>query len=298
MGMEGIMTRARWKAARALATFLVSLLAVVVPFGSEASAANSLGVKRNDYNRDGISDLIGISTINFCMYRYAGNADGTFGQATFVSCAGWGSYQSLTAVGDMNGDGNGDLIGIGFDGCIARWKGNGNFGFNYAGTYGCGWENYEEFAGVGDFTRDGIPDLVAVRRSDGCIARWKGSRAFGFNYFGDYGCGWENYRNLEGVGDINNDGIGDLIGLRRSDGCAASWHGNGNGGLDYSRDHLCGTATGDVVIGLGDLNRDGNGDVAGTNMVTTSMLTWVSDGGGNFVYTGQHFCCFGNMYLT
>ena len=49
---------------------------------------------------------------------------------------------------------------------------------------------------------------------------------------------------------------------------------------------------------LGDLNRDGNGDVAGTDLVTTSMLTWFSNVAGAFVPSGQHFCCFGAFILT
>lgn len=292
------MTRTRRNAARALAMLLVSTSLLVVHFDSGASAANSLGVKRNDYNRDGISDLVGVHWATGCMYRFAGITDGRFGQPTFVGC-GWEHFQNLEAVGDVNGDGNGDLVGIRIsNGCLARWKGNGNGGFTYAGDYGCGWNNYNELAGAGDFTRDGIPDLVAVRRSDGCLARWKGNRAFGFTYIGDYGCGWDNYRNLEGPGDINSDGVGDLLAIRRWDGCAASWHGTGTGGFTYVRDHMCGLSNSNVMIGLGDLNRDGNGDVAGTDLVTTSMLTWFSDGAGGFVPSGQHFCCFGAFILT
>jgi hypothetical protein len=34
---------------------------------------------------------------------------------------------------------------------------------------------------------------VATRKSDGCLARWSGNRNGGLTYFGDYGCGWQNY---------------------------------------------------------------------------------------------------------
>jgi hypothetical protein len=106
---------------------------------------SSISVKRNDYTRDSISDLVGVRSS---------------------------------------------------DGCIARWRGNGNGGLDYFGDYGCGWNNYTELAGVGDITRDGVGDLVAVRRSDGCLARWRGNGNGGLDYFGDYGCGWNNYNNL------------------------------------------------------------------------------------------------------
>ena len=286
------------KLARGVAVLLVHVLVLLVFADSGASAANSLGVKRNDYNRDGISDLVGVHWATGCMYRFPGIPNGSFGTPTFVSC-GWEHYGPVEAVGDVNGDGIGDLVGVRIsNGCIARWKGNSSGGFTQMSDYGCGWNNYQDLAGVGDITRDGIPDLVGVRRSDGCIARWKGNRSFGFTYIGDYGCGWQNYRNLEGPGDINGDGVGDLVAIRNSDGCAASWHGNGRGGFDYSRDHLCDRPSSNVMIGLGDLNGDGNGDVAGTDLVTTSMLTWFSDGTGALNPSGQHFCCFGQFILT
>lgn len=298
MGPWRDMARPRGIVARGLAVLLVNALVLLVVMDSGASAANSLGVKRNDYNRDGVSDLVGVHYLTGCMYLFPGVANGTFAQRIIVSC-GWERYH-VEAVGDVNGDGNGDLVGVRIsNGCIARWRGNGNGGFTQISDYGCGWDQYTELTGTGDITRDGIPDLVAVRKSDGCIARWKGNRSFGFTYIGDYGCGWEQYRNLEGPGDITSDGVGDLIALRKSDGCAATWRGTGTGGFTYDRDHLCGRPNTNVMIGLGDLNRDGNGDIAGTDLVTTSMLTWFSDGGGGFVGSGQHFFGgFGEFVLT
>jgi hypothetical protein len=294
------MGRTRRRAERGIVVLLVNALVLLVLFDSGASAANSLGVKRNDYNRDGVSDIVGYYVPNGCLYRFDGRTNGTVSGANFVGC-GWEQYSHIQAVGDVTGDGNGDLIAVrNSDGYLARWRGNGSGGFTWAGTYGGGWSNYLDYAGVGDITRDGIPDLVAVRQSDGCLARWKANRSFQLTYIGDYGCGWNNYFNLEGVGDINGNGVGDLVAIRRSDGCPAVWYGNGNGGLDYSHDFTdyCGQPFSRQIIGLGDLNGDGNGDLAGNDIFTTSMLTWFSDGWGNFNGSGQHFCCFEDFVLN
>lgn len=98
---------------------------------------------------------------------------------------------------------------------------------------------YTELTAVGDITRDGIGDLVAVRRSDGCLGRWRGDRNGGLDYAGDVGCGWDSYAELAGVGDITRDGIGDLVGVRSADGCIARWRGTGNGGFEYFGDYGC-----------------------------------------------------------
>jgi hypothetical protein len=108
----------------------------------------------------------------------------------------------------------------------------------------------------------------------------------------------DSYRNLEGAGDFNSDGIGDLVAFRQSDGCFARWAGTGTGGLTYIGDLLCDRPASNVVIGLGDLNRDGKADLAGTDLVTTSMVTYFGDGAGVYTYSGQHFCCYGDYSLT
>ena len=145
---------------------------------------------------------------------------------------------------------------------------------------------------------DGVSDIVGVHWATGCMYLFSGNTNGTVGTPTFVSCGWQNYRNLEGPGDIDNDGIGDLVALRRSDGCAASWHGTRTGGFTYAGDHLCGRPDSNVMIGLGDLNGDDHGDVAGTDLVTTSMLTWFSNGAGAFIPSGQHFCCFGQFILT
>jgi hypothetical protein len=200
----------------------------------------SLAVKRNDYTRDGVSDLVAIRNGDGCIARWRGNGNGGLDYFGDYGC-GWDSYTELTSVGDINNDGVGDVVAVRkSDGCLGRWKGNGNGGLDYIGDYGCGWNNYTELTGVGDINKDGVGDLVAVRKSDGCIARWKGNGNGGLDYIGDYGCGWGNYTSLAGMGDLTRDNVGDLVGVRKSDGCIARWRGNGNGGLDYMGDYGCG----------------------------------------------------------
>jgi hypothetical protein len=195
----------------------------------EAGAASSIGLLRNDYNRDGLSDLVGVRNS---------------------------------------------------DGCLSRWRGNGNGAFTFVGTTGCGWEQYRDLTGVGDFNRDGRGDLVGIRRSDGCLGRWRGTSSSSFTYIGDAGCGWEQYRSLAGPGDINGDGVADLIGVRIADGCIARWHGTGSGGFAYAGDVSC-VFSPSHLEGVGDINGDGRADVIGT-YGTDCIFTFIGTGSGGF----------------
>jgi hypothetical protein len=219
---------------------------------------SSVAVKRNDYTRDAVSDLVGVRGSDGCIGRWRGNGNGGVDYIGDYGC-GWGNYTELTSVGDLNRDGFGDLVAVRkSDGCLARWQGTSGFGFSYIGDYGCGWENYTELTGAGDVTGDGIGDLVAVRKSDGCLARWRGNGNGGLDYIGDWGCGWDNYTELTGVGDISGDGVGDLVAVAKSNGCIGRWLGYGNAGFRYVGDYGCGWENYANFVGLGDLNRDGS----------------------------------------
>lgn len=46
-------------------------------------------------------------------------------------------------------------------------------------------------------------------------------------------CNWGAYAfDLAGMGDINRDGVGDLVAINNGDDCLYQWTGNGNGGLN------------------------------------------------------------------
>jgi hypothetical protein len=250
------------------------------------SPASSIGVKRNDYNRDGVSDIVAVR--DGLLHRWYGNGNGGFTYGGSYG-GGWTPYTStLAAVGDINRDNVGDLIAV-RDDCLHRWYGNGNGngddGFNYGGTSGCGWTPYaNSLIGVGDVNQDGVGDLVAVR--DGCLHRWYGDGNGGFSYGGTSGCGWAPYAgSLTGVGDLNRDGVGDLISVR--DDYLHRWYGNGNGGFDYGGTYGHGwTPYASTLAGMGDINRDGIGDVLAIR--EGYLYTWQGTGTGTVNFTSTH----------
>ena len=123
----------------AAALVLLSGAAVAM---TTSSAYAQIADKRNDFTGDGISDIVAVDWWDGgCLHRWAGDGSGGFGAGVQVSGCGWGPYKSsLSAPGDLNRDGKGDIVSIASGGssdCLYRWYGNGNGSFGRGAKVGC-----------------------------------------------------------------------------------------------------------------------------------------------------------------
>lgn len=199
------------------------------------------------------------------------------------------------SMNDINDDGHVDILSIGDHGSplinstqhgIMVWfnDGQGNFNLHMEGDFGYGGiavgdVNNDGYKDVGygmhhDYSSSGLGNqLIEVALGDGTGMNWTA---------------WDNGLATNGetwgmfgtdLGDVNNDGLLDLVSI--SFGCCAGFHvylNQGNGSWIPSFG-LIGNNS-DMIIKFSDLNNDGYLDFVAGHALGTA---WFGDGNGNFL---------------
>ncbi|MFD9565850.1 FG-GAP repeat domain-containing protein, partial [Streptomyces sp. NPDC059994] len=145
---------------------------------------------------------------------------------------GWGGYNLVVGPGDLNNDGQGDLLTRDGSGTLWLQRGNGQgTGFASRLNIGGGWNAYDKILGADDLTGDGLADVVA-RTGDGKLYLHPGTgiSTSPFKVRLYIGPGWQQFKNLAAPGDLNGDGRADLI-ATNSRGEAFRYDSNGYGGF-------------------------------------------------------------------
>jgi hypothetical protein len=264
--------------------------------GISASAAIYIGTSKNGM-RMGAATAYLSSTGNNGIYTYIFNSSGAFVSATPQTLPGNSNPSGLVA-GDVNGDGNPDLVVIGYpagvDGAVAVTVllGNADGAFTIGQTYTVGYGIYSG-AVIDDFNGDGKLDIVvplvssSAQPQTGSLAFFKGNGDGTFVTPTTFSTTSALDQQLISA-DFNGDGKKDIAG--------DSGHiylGNGAGSFTqvstpaFSGLQALSDVTG-VQLAAGDFNKDGKQDlVAGTG---ESIYIYLGKGDGTFnpgnVYAG------------
>lgn len=146
--------------------------------------------------------------------------------------SGWQIYNKIIAVGDITGDGFGDLLARTPSGDLYLYKSTGNAASPFAGRVkvGYGYDIYDQLIGGGDLTGSGHESLVA-RDLDGNLWMYAldGTAAQPLAARVRIGTGWGIYNQLIGWGD-QKDRMGG-IDARAANGDLFLYQGDGTGHL-------------------------------------------------------------------
>lgn len=256
--------------------------------GSDFQVSQTLDVSTNnsgffsvacgDLNNDGDLDLAftsNVGTNSADVFVLAGNGTGSF-SATPTSTeilpntsVGDQRLPGSIEVADLNGDGLLDLVvGNRTDGNVYILKNNGGFTFDDDGN-AVEIATTDESAGlikVADFNNDGYQDIVtlAFRESNTSIHLFKNTSStntFGFTFQQSITNGGQT-SDVE-AGDLNNDGLLDLVVTSRNSGRITSFRNQSSGNsISFgSGANLTTSGTSSFGVNLGDMNGDGLLDI-------------------------------------
>ncbi|AQS67002.1 hypothetical protein B1H29_08745 [Streptomyces pactum] len=181
-----------------------------------------------DHDADGSSDGIWHVTSGGQLY-YAewGSID-----HLFVG-NGWKIYNQLFSPANVGGAAADDLLARDDSGVLWLYLGYGNGELTQRYRVGGGWNAYTHITGKGDLSGDGKADIVA-KDTSGVLWLYKGTGDYKapFSSRTRIGGGWNAYNNVVSVGDIDIDGVTDLV-AREKDGALYLYKGTGNGSAPY-----------------------------------------------------------------
>lgn len=210
---------------------------------------------------DGVGDLLTTkSTGTLTLHR--GDGAGKFSGS--VSSSGWPTSMRAVPVGDLSGDRCADVLVRRGDGTLRLYKPACGTAPKPTTSYtalGAGWNQYDVLTSPGDVTNDGRPDLIARNSSTGTVYLYKGTSNGRLAARVKLADNWKTYKKIVGSGDLNGDGVGDLLVQDRANNLYR-YTGRGNGTFTARVKLAAGWgAAYDTVIGVGDITGDGKADL-------------------------------------
>ncbi|NUQ88603.1 MAG: VCBS repeat-containing protein [Glycomyces artemisiae] len=165
---------------------------------------------RNDFNNDGLEDLVSVRRSDGALRLNTGNGDGTLDAATTMASSGWAGLDVVMA-GEVNSDGHADLlVRDNATGTLYTYPGDGAGGLKPRIRSGSSWNTMGVFTTL-DVDGDGMTDIMAVRKSDGGLYYYSGNGDGTFANGVLLATGYNYIDAMISVGDVDKDGVEDVM---------------------------------------------------------------------------------------
>jgi FG-GAP-like repeat len=242
----------------------------------EIPSATFLRARLVDLNGDKHLDVVAAANGN--MTVALGNGDGTFSALTYLDNGTFpGTFYGMD-VGDVNGDGKLDIIGVNLGsniGDIVIFLGNGDGTFQSSISQSA-IASAPDSVSAADFNHDGKLDLlVGYNSGDPTLFTGNGDGTFVMSGLAPGGSAQGTGSTVLAV-DMNGDGKPDTLVTDYSSGVFSIALGTASG-VSNSAQYTSTVAPGLSDIAVADFNRDGKPDVALTNNQTNRVSVILSE---------------------
>lgn len=190
-------------------------------------AGDATATAISDVTGDGRGDLLVIAADGTAQVR-PGTAAGRFKAPNPRVIKNLAGHDLVTSVGDLDGDGRGDLVARAANGRLHAFLGkvDGRFAKRQLSIDASG---YQLLVGAGDTDGDGRADLIG-RDAAGALWLHRGDGKGGFGNRIAVAGKWKRYATITGIGDLNGDGHPDLLARTKN---AKGWIVTGRGDGTY-----------------------------------------------------------------
>ena len=249
-------------------------------FGAELRASTlfrgkDLLTAAGDLDGDGNADLVARNPSTGRLNAFLGGGHGGFDRKTLGG--GWNDVVLIAGAGDANGDGHADLVVKDTAGRLWLRPGTGRPGFAAPTAIAGDFATATAVSGIGDFTGDGHADLFVRSAGAGYVLPSRGDGSYG-HPVGRVA----RARGLAGLSaaDLAGSPEPDLVGRRG--GALVLIRNAGTFDTRAPVSAHMNLAKANLILNVGDWDRDGYGDVVTRSSVSGSLYLHLGDGHGTF----------------
>ena len=260
------------------------------PDTSYTTGLQPSAVAVGDLNNDGLQDVVVANEGDATVSVFMGFRGPTRWRLAAPTTLPTGLAPSAVAIGELNGDGQRDLVVANRgSNTVSVFLGTGGGSFGPRTDLPTGTAPVA--VAIKDVSGDGFPDLAVANSGDATVSVFLGNGTGGFGAGNTFTTGLGP--RAVAIGDVNNDGKPDLGVANEAAASVSVLLGNGSGGFGAKADFATGTNPSSLVIG--ELTGDGNADLAVANhsytlpyfcnsgVVNDSVVTFVDpDSNGQF----------------